>query len=83
MRKCVGCGESKPKNELIRIACHDGKVVVDVTGRAEGRGIYLCRKSAGCIEKTKKKKAINRAFKINPGEDELISLLEEIANCKE
>ena len=39
MRRCVGCMESKPKNELIRIAGYENEVTLDLTGRAKGRGV--------------------------------------------
>jgi predicted RNA-binding protein YlxR (DUF448 family) len=39
MRRCVGCMESKPKNQLIRIAGYEGNVSIDRTGKAKGRGI--------------------------------------------
>ena len=44
MRKCVGCGEMKPKKELLRILrTETGEFVVDALGKANGRGAYLCR----------------------------------------
>ena len=54
MRKCVGCMESKPKKELIRIAGYEGQVALDPTGKAKGRGVYLCP-NAECLAKAKKK----------------------------
>ena len=39
MRRCVGCMTSKPKNELTRIACYEGEVHVDPSGKAKGRGV--------------------------------------------
>lgn len=61
MRRCVGCMESKPKNELVRVACYEGKVTVDPTGKAKGRGVYLCRNKA-CMEKAKKRRSLQRSF---------------------
>ena len=44
LRKCAVCGEHFPKKELIRIVRKpDGEVVLDLTGKANGRGAYLCR----------------------------------------
>lgn len=62
MRRCVGCGESKPKQELIRITAQEEGVLPDPTGRANGRGIYLCRGNAECFAAAKKKKAIPRGL---------------------
>jgi predicted RNA-binding protein YlxR (DUF448 family) len=64
MRRCVGCMESKPKQKLLRIACIDGEVRPDPTGKANGRGVYLCRDMA-CFEKARKKKAISRGLMTN------------------
>ena len=54
MRKCVGCGESKPKRQLLRIAFIDGKLSVDPTGKAGGRGTYICS-DPNCAELAFKK----------------------------
>lgn len=56
MRMCVGCGEMKPKKELIRIVTdQEGNVSVDLTGKKSGRGAYIC-KSADCLKKAGKSK---------------------------
>ena len=77
MRRCVGCMESKPKNELIRIACYEGKVSFDPTGKARGRGVYLCP-SQECLAKAKKKRALQRSFDAEISGEEIDLLLEEI-----
>lgn len=77
MRRCVGCYTSKPKSELVRIASYEGKVSVDLTGKANGRGIYICRDEK-CLKKAIKKKAVYRAFGKEPDETEMEKLMEEI-----
>ncbi len=68
MRMCVACREMKPKNTLMRIAKNaDGTVSVDATGKAPGRGAYLCGE-AKCLEACIKRKALNRVFKKDAGE---------------
>lgn len=62
MRKCIVCQESKPQDQLIRIACYEGVLTVDFEGRAKGRGVYVC-KCRKCMENAKKKKAIIRGFR--------------------
>ena len=62
MRRCVGCMESKPQGELTRIAYYEGELTVDLTGRAKGRGVYLCQ-DAECIEKAEKRRALQRSFR--------------------
>ena len=55
-RKCVGCNEKKPKNELIRIVrvADTGEIQIDATGKKNGRGAYICP-SAVCLKKAKKR----------------------------
>lgn len=63
-RKCVGCQEMKSKKEMMRILrTEDGQVILDATGRKNGRGAYLCY-SAACFERAAKSKALERALKI-------------------
>ena len=62
IRRCLGCGEGKPKKELVRVVkSKDGDICLDETGRAAGRGAYVCR-SAACLTKAKKRKSLERAF---------------------
>ena len=45
-RTCVGCREEQPKRHLVRVVrAPDGAVRVDPTGKAPGRGAYLCRRA--------------------------------------
>lgn len=63
MRKCVGCGEMKPKKELMRILrTQDDDFCIDTTGKKNGRGAYLCQ-SAECLKKAVKSKGLERSFK--------------------
>lgn len=78
MRRCVGCLESKPKRELIRIAADkDGHVSIDPTGKAPGRGVYLCPKQE-CFALARKKKAIKRSLEIEISEERLDELFDEL-----
>ena len=77
MRRCAGCMESKPKNELIRIACYQGQISFDPTGRARGRGVYLCPNEE-CLAKAKKKRALQRSFDAEISEEQVSQLLQEI-----
>ena len=55
MRQCVGCGEMKEKKSLIRvIRTPDGTILLDRTGRANGRGAYLCDDPA-CLAAARKR----------------------------
>ena len=54
VRRCVGCGEHFPKNTLIRVLRQpNGEIILDLTGKASGRGAYLC-KSVACLKKARK-----------------------------
>lgn len=77
MRRCVGCMESKPKSSLVRIACYDGKVSVDPTGKAKGRGVYLCPDSE-CMEKAKKRRSLQRSFDTEISEEEMNNIFTEL-----
>ena len=62
MRKCTGCGEMKPKKELVRVVrSPEGEIFLDLTGKKNGRGAYVCR-DAQCLKKAQKSKRIERAF---------------------
>ena len=61
-RRCMGCNESKEKNELIRIVkSQEGKIEVDLTGKKNGRGAYIC-KNEECLDKVIKSKRIEKIF---------------------
>ncbi len=63
MRKCVGCGEMKPKKELLRILrTEDEGIVLYTTGIKNGRGAYICY-SRDCFTKAVKNKGLERSFK--------------------
>ena len=81
MRTCIGCGTSKPKKELIRIVLtQEGDVLVDKTGRANGRGAYLCDDPA-CLQKAIKRKALNRAFRTQVAEEAAGQLKEQLGGA--
>ena len=62
IRKCIACGEQKPKKELIRVVKNkEDEVFVDFTGKANGRGAYICN-SKQCFDLAIKKNAFNRAL---------------------
>ncbi|MCI5886048.1 MAG: YlxR family protein [Clostridiales bacterium] len=80
MRRCVGCMESRPKKELIRIAGYEGEVSVDITGRAKGRGAYICR-NADCLKLAIRKNALKRNLEMEMSseqEEQLIAQLESM-----
>ncbi|MDR2525457.1 MAG: YlxR family protein [Oscillospiraceae bacterium] len=63
LRKCLGCNEMKPKRTLVRaVKSPEGALSLDLTGKAPGRGAYLCRDTE-CLRKARKRKGLERAFK--------------------
>ena len=76
MRRCIGCMESKPKQDLVRIAWYEEVLTLDLTGRQNGRGVYLCR-DPECIAKAKKKNAVRRSFRTNIPDEEIDRVLQE------
>ena len=65
MRQCVGCGEMKPKKELIRVLrTDDGQITLDASGRKNGRGAYLCR-NPECLKQAERRKGLERSFQMS------------------
>ena len=63
VRKCVGCGEMREKREMIRVLkTEKNEIVLDTTGRKNGRGAYICPNSS-CLEKAEKSKGLERSLK--------------------
>ena len=64
MRQCVGCQEMKSKKEMLRILkTAEDEIVLDATGRKNGRGAYLCF-SKECLLKARKNKGLERSLKM-------------------
>lgn len=65
MRQCVGCGSMKTKKEMMRVlkTAEEG-IILDTTGKKNGRGAYLCV-SMECLQMARKNKGLERSFKMN------------------
>ena len=78
LRQCIGCGQMKSKKEMIRILkTESGEIVLDATGRKNGRGAYLCP-SMDCFQKAVKGKGIERSFKMAVPKDVYAALEKEM-----
>ena len=65
MRQCVGCGEMKSKKEMMRVLkTAEDSIVLDMTGRKNGRGAYLCQ-DRECLAKARKNRGLERSFKMS------------------
>ena len=82
-RTCVGCGQVHDKKSMLRIVRNmKGEIVPDETGRANGRGAYICM-SEDCLEKALKRHGLDRAFKTTVSEETIKSVTEFINGHKE
>lgn len=64
MRKCVGCGEMKSKKEMMRVLkTTEDEIILDATGRKNGRGAYLCFQKS-CLLQAIKNKGLERSLKM-------------------
>ena len=65
LRQCVGCGLMKGKKEMVRILkTPEDEICLDVTGKKNGRGAYVCR-SGECLRMARRNKGLERSFKMN------------------
>ncbi len=79
MRVCVGCNEMKSKREMIRvIKTPEEEILLDETGKKNGRGAYLC-KDQECLEKALKQKGLERSLKIKIPAETIAKLKEEMS----
>ncbi|MBQ6374213.1 MAG: YlxR family protein [Clostridia bacterium] len=79
MRMCVGCREMRPKATLLRVVKPaDGDAHIDRTGRAQGRGAYVCE-SIDCLKKAQKSRALERALECSIDGDVFDQLRQQIA----
>lgn len=78
MRQCTGCREMKNKKEMLRVLkTPEGEILLDATGRKNGRGAYLCR-SIECFEKARKNHGIERSLKVQIPEEVYEDLKKEL-----
>lgn len=78
MRRCIGCMEMKEKLDLVRIIrSPSGEYEIDSTGKANGRGAYICKR-AECLLRAQKNKGLDRSFKHKIPENIYIGLQEVI-----
>lgn len=76
LRQCVGCSEMKGKKDMMRVLkTAEGDICLDVTGKKNGRGAYVC-KSRECLKLARRNKGLERSFKMSIP-DEVYNTLEE------
>lgn len=82
MRQCVGCGEMKAKKELIRVIKPEEEVLLDTTGRKNGRGAYICA-NPECLKKARKSKGLERSLKASIPDEVYENLEKEMSTLAE
>ena len=82
IRQCVGCHNMVSKREMIRvIKTSDGQIMLDATGKKNGRGAYICN-SRECLEKAIKSRSLERSLKAAIPSEIYDSLKEELDNIE-
>lgn len=80
LRRCTGCGDMKDKREMMRVVrTSDGEFSLDPSGKANGRGAYIC-KSSDCLEQSLSNKGLERSFKCQIPNETKESLKEAFVN---
>ena len=83
LRRCMGCNESKPKKELVRVVrTSEGEVLLALAGRKPGRGAYVCP-SAACFAKARKAKRFERALECTIPDEVYDAMQARIAEAEE
>ena len=82
LRQCVGCGEMKGKKDMMRVLkTAENEICLDVTGKKNGRGAYVC-KSKDCLQKAGKNKGLERSFKMSIPKEVYETLEKEFENLE-
>ena len=83
VRQCIGCGEMKNKKDMMRILRPpEEEIVLDLTGKKNGRGAYLCKQSE-CLKLARKNKGLERSFKMSIQSQVYDKLEEEFLKANE
>ena len=80
IRRCMGCGEHFPKNTLCRVLkTPEGEIVLDLTGKKNGRGAYIC-KSVECLKKARKSRRIETSLECSVPAEVYNEIEQELSN---
>lgn len=83
MRQCVGCGQMKAKKDMVRvIKTPEDAVLLDATGRKNGRGAYICA-NPDCLKQARKSKGLERSLKMAIPQEVYDSLEKEMNTLAE
>lgn len=80
LRKCTGCGEMKPKRELVRVVkSPEGEITLDLTGKLPGRGAYVCP-NAECLKAARKARRLEKAFQCKIPDEVFAAMEKELTD---
>lgn len=83
MRQCVGCGEMKSKKELLRIIKNaENEIFLDITGKKNGRGAYICP-NGECLARAIKTRGLERSLKTAIPKEVIETLAKEMETVAE
>ena len=83
LRKCTGCGEMKNKKEMFRVLkTPEDEIILDATGRKNGRGAYVCP-SVDCLTKAVKSRGLERSLKVPVPEEVYEQQTKEMENLEQ
>ncbi len=83
LRQCIACRELKEKKAMLRVVKNaEGKVFIDYSGKASGRGAYVCDDPA-CIAKLKKNRLLDKVFSMRIDDGVYIAVEEEYFGRKD
>lgn len=82
LRQCVGCGEMKGKKDMMRVLkTAEGDICLDVTGKKNGRGAYVCKQEE-CLRRARRNKGLERSFKMSIPDEVYDTLEKEFENLE-
>ena len=82
LRMCIACRELKEKRDMLRVVKNgEGKIFIDFSSKAAGRGAYVCDKPE-CIGKLKKQRLLNKVFSCEVENDVYTAIEEEYFGAK-
>lgn len=81
LRRCIGCMESKEKEQLIKVVFHEGKIQVDRENNLKGRGAYFCKGNEACLHNAYKRRALERNFNVNLSLEEKDRIYSEVRDA--
>mgnify|MGYP000420742713 CR=1 FL=1 len=83
MRMCVGCRQMKEKKDMIRVLRkQEGEFCIDITGKKNGRGAYVC-KNPQCLQMAVKNHGLERSFKMSIPKETAVLLEKEMERIAE